>query len=420
MRKILLYVLVAYCFLFGILGREIGGFQYSLLIEGLMLAIWMGVIIKTPKEEYSRINSDLFVLFLSWLIISILEVVNPGSSTIGWMAEIRTTAIYPFMIISLGLLVFRENKDLDVFIILIIGLSILAALNGIKQLFIGPSHGEQLFLNANTTTHLLWGRLRVFSFLSDAGQFGASQAHVGLISIILALGPFARWKRVVFLFCGLILLYGMLISGTRGALFVLVVGGGVAMILSKHIKVIFIGALLSFSFFFLLKFTYIGNNNYQIYRLRSAVNPNDASLNVRFNTQAKLREYMSTRPFGGGLGVIGYNGVLYNSDKYLSTVPPDSYFVKVWAMYGIVGFTIWLGIMLYVLGKCCGMVWNIKDEELKIKMLALTAGCAGVLFCSYGNEVINNMPSSIVVCLSLVFIFLSPQLQSQDKSVYLK
>lgn len=419
MRKILLFTLVAYCFLNGILGREIGGFQYGLLIEVLILLIWTAVVIKTPKAEYSRLNVDLFILFLIWLFISVLEVVNPGSSTIGWLAEIRTSAIYPFMIISLGLLVFRENRDLDLFLILIIALSVIAALNGAKQLFFGPSQGEQLFLNANTKTHLLWGRLRVFSFFSDAGQFGASQAQVGLISIILALGPFKIWKRILLFISGLLLLYGMLISGTRGALFVIVVGGMVAILLSKQVKVIVLGGLITLSFLFVLKFTYIGNSNYQIYRLRSAVNPNDASLNVRLNTQRNLREYMSTRPFGAGLGVIGYNGGLYNSDKYLSTVPPDSYFVKVWAMYGIVGFTIWLAIMLFVLGKCCGIVWKIEDEQLKIKMLALTAGFAGILFCSYGNEVINNMPSAVVIPLSVVFIFLSPQLQKRTKSNYL-
>jgi hypothetical protein len=419
MRKILLYLLLCYCFLFGILGREIGGFQYGLLIEGFILALWVAVIIKTPKDDYTRLNSDLFYLFLVWFIISVLEVVNPGSSTMGWLAEIRTTALYPIMIVALSLLIIKDNKDLDVFLILIIGLSTLACLNGIKQLYIGPSRGEQQFLDeGGALTHILWGKLRVFSFFSDAGQFGASQAQMGLISVILAFGPFKKWKRLIFLGCGLCLLYGMLISGTRGALFALIVGVFVAIALSKNIKVIIIGGFVALSFLFVLKYTYIGNGNYQIYRLRSALNPEDPSLNLRFNTQRNLREYMSTRPLGGGLGVIGHNGTLYNSDKYLSTVPPDSYYVKVWAMYGIVGLTIWLGTMLYILGKCCGIVWCIEDKALKVKVIALTAGFAGILFCSYGNEVINNMPSSIVVCMSVVFIFLSPELERKHKSVY--
>jgi O-antigen ligase len=416
MRRILLFVLLSYCFLLGIFGREIGRFQYGLLIEALILVAWIAIGIKGPAGSFSRLNSDVFYLFLLWFIVSFLEVVNPGSSTIGWLAEIRTTALYPIMIIALCLITFKNVRDLDIFIVLIIGLSILACLNGIKQLYIGPSPGEQRFLNeGGAITHILWGKLRVFSFFSDAGQFGASQAQVGLISIIMALGPFKKWKRIVFLGCGLLLLYGMLISGTRGALFALVIGAFVAIILSKNLKVLLLGGLLTLSFLFVLKFTNIGNGNYQIYRLRSALNPEDPSLNVRFNTQRNLKEYMSSRPFGGGLGVIGNNGILYNSDKYLSTVPPDSYYVKVWAMYGIVGLTIWLGIMLYVLGKCCGIVWKICDEGLKVKMISLTSGFAGILFCSYGNEVINNMPSSIVVCMSIVFVCLTPVIERHNQ-----
>jgi hypothetical protein len=415
MRRILLFVFIAYSFLIALFGREIGGLPYGIFFEGFILILWVAVAIKTPKDEYSRINNDLFYWFLAWFIISILEVVNPGSSVMGWLSEIRTTAFYPFMTITLGLLILRTHRDLDIFLLLVIGLSTLASLNGVKQLYIGPWPGEQRFLDeGGYVTHILWGQLRVFSFYSDAGQFGASQAQVGLMSVVLALGPFKKWTRLVLFACGLILLYGMLISGTRGALFALIVGVFTAIILSKNAKVMVVGGLIALSFLFVLKFTYIGNGNYQIYRLRTAVNPEDPSLKLRFNTQRMLREYMSSRPFGGGLGVIGHNGTLYNADKFLSTVPPDSYYVKLWAMYGIVGFTIWLSMMLYILGKCCGIIWNIKDSILKTKMIALTAGFAGILVCSYGNEVINNMPSSAVISLSLVFIFMSFRLENTN------
>jgi O-antigen ligase len=408
MRRGLLFFLVAYSFLYGILGREVGGFQYGLIFEALILIMWLAVGIKTPREEYTKLDSDLFYLFLVWLIISVLQIVNPGSSISGWLAEIRTTAFYPFMFVALGILIFRNQRDLDIFLILVIALSTVGTINGIKQLYLGPWPGEQRFLNeGGYVTHILWGQLRVFSFYSDAGQFGASQAQVGLMSIILACGQFKKNVRLLLFGCGLVLLYGMLISGTRGALFALIVGVFTAILLSKNWKAVIIGGVIAFSFLFVLKFTYIGNGNYQIYRLRTAVNPEDPSLNLRLNTQRMLREYMSTRPFGEGLGVIGNNGELHNPDKFLSKVPPDSYYVKVWAMYGIVGFTIWLAIMLYILGKCCGIVWRVSDPLLRVKMIALTSGFAGILVCSYGNEVINNMPSSIVVCLSLVLVYMT-------------
>lgn len=404
MQRFLFYFLIAYCFLFFIISREIGGLPVGLFIDCVLVVIFICTLITSKKENWERLHTGIFYALLIWLGVSLLEGFNPGTSLAGWINEIRSTAVYPFMIVMLGLLTFKSERELDIFIILIIALSTLATLNGFKQLHFGLSKGEQVFLEENASTHLLWGRLRVFSFYSDAGQFGASQAHIGLMALMFALAPIKMWKRVLLGLCGFINIYGMLISGTRGALFAIVVGCLVAIILSKNFKALFVGGMLVLGLLAILKFTHLGDSNYQIYRLRSALNPEDASLNVRFINQQNIKAYMADLPFGAGPGVTGYYGKLYNSDKYLSTVPPDSYFVKVWMMYGVVGITIWFSVMMYIIGSCCGMVWNIENKILKTKLIALTAGATGILFCSYGNEVINLMPTSIVVYLSWVFV----------------
>src|SRR5690606_34589238 len=221
-----------------------------------------------------------------WFIWSILQIANSNASFAGWIREVHASALLPLLLVPLGFLVFTRAKYLDYFLIFIFAFSVLAALNGIKQLHFGPSPGEQQFLDeGGHITHVLFGRLRVFSFYSDAGQFGASQAQMALMALILAFGPFRIWKRGLLLLAAALLLYGMLISGTRGALFALLVGGAVAVALWGNIRVIIVGSFLLVSFFCFLKFTYIGNGNYAIYRLRSAVNPEDPSLNLRFRTQ---------------------------------------------------------------------------------------------------------------------------------------
>jgi len=415
--KLIIWVLVFYCFTFGILGREIGNFPFGTLQDGMLLLGWLTLIFTADQHDWKLLNNDVVILMLIWFLISVFEIANPaGASIQGWLQEIRAAALYPFMIVPIGFLLLKKNRDLNVFLYLILGLSLLASLNGIKQLYIGPSPGEQRFLDdGGNVTHILWGRLRVFSFYSDAGQFGASQAHIALIALVLALGPFKIWKRVLLFIAAMIMIYGMLISGTRGALFALVIGVFLAIVLSKQFKIVIIGGIIAFSFLFVLKYTTIGNTNYQIFRLRSAFDPKEASLNVRLMNQQILREYLGSRPLGGGLGVIGVWGETYNKDKFLSTVQPDSYWVKVWAMYGIIGFTIWICIMMYILGKCCGIVWRIEDKGLKIKAMALTSGFAGILICSYANEVINTAPSSYVVYISWVFVLISPKLEEELK-----
>jgi hypothetical protein len=413
--KFTLYLLIAYCFTMPIFAREIGGFQYGILVEILIAFAYIAAVVKVPVEEWKLVKTDLYYVLLFWFLLSVAEVINPaGASVMGWLQEIRSAALYPLILIPVTYVLFKTNKDLNGFLKIIIIISAFASLNGIKQLYIGLSPGEQAFIdNGGAVTHVLFGKLRVFSFYNEAGQFGASQAHIAVVSLVLAFGPFKWWKRVLLFIAAGLSLYGMLISGTRGALFALLAGLFLAILLSKNFKVMIIGGAIVVFAVALLKFTTIGNGNYQIYRLRSAVDPTDPSLNVRFNTQRILTEYMSTRPFGGGLGVLGAWGEKYNQDKFLSSIPPDSYWVKVWAMYGIVGFVIWIGLMMYILGKCCGIIWRLQDPGLKVKAIALTAGFAGILLCSYGNEVINSMPSSIIVYISWVFVFISPRLQDE-------
>lgn len=406
-------VFIVYCFLVMTINRHIKGIPFGLGIDGLLVLLWLAVLFhRSPRvADWRRVSNDLSRMAVAWFIINVLEIGNPaGASVVGWYYEMRGTTFYWFLSVPLVLMLFHRRQDLRLFLILVLFFSALGAVYGIKQKVLGPDAAEQLWLDTGAAkTHVLFGVLRVFSYYSEAAQFGASQAHVGLMSLVLAAGPFRWWKRLIFLVLGLLILYGMLISGTRGAMFVLFAGVAMYLVLSKQRTALLVGGLIAGSAFGLLKYTTIGNNNPSVARMRTSLDPNDASLQVRLRNQAKLREYMATRPLGGGVGVIGMWGEKYNGDKYLSTIPPDSYFVKIWAEYGIVGFVIWFGMMLYILGKSCGIVWNCRDPLLRQKLMALTAGYLGVLMGSYGNEVINQMPSAMIIYVGWGFVFLGPK-----------
>lgn len=409
-------LLLSHAFLMYFLMRRIPGVPFSYFFEGLMAFMWLGILFhRTMTVDWKLVKNDLVYLALAWFALSLLQILNPaGASLAGYFSEIRTTALNWVLVVPLCFILFNQRRDLDTFLILILGFSLMAAFWGIKQLHIGLDAADQGFLDSGgAITHVLMGKLRVFSMYSDAGQFGASMAHMCLIALILALGPFKIRTKMVLAVTAMILLYGMLISGTRGAMFVLIPGIFVALFLSKKTKILITGGLIAVTVFCGLKFTTLGNGNYHIHRLRTSVNPEDESLNLRFHNQKRLAVIMQAFPFGGGLGIIGYNGHRYNEGHILTTVEPDSYWVKIWAMYGLVGFIIWFGFMLYILGKCAGIVWSIQNEALRYKLLALTSGAAGILFCSYGNEVINVYPSSIVIFLSWVFVFLGPQFDQQ-------
>ena len=404
---------VVYGFFITFLGRYIADLPFLYGIEALLVLTWIGVLCNAKRYNWKNLNSDLLFLGLFWFFVTVMELANPeAGSFLGWISDAR----YPFLwvlCVPLVLLLFNTQRELNIFLGIILLVSLLAAFYGIKQLKFGLSGAEREFLRSSPT-HLVFGKLRVFSFYQDAGQFGASMAHFAVISLVLALGPFRAWKKMAFLAAGLVFVYAMFISGTRGAIFALFSGMLVALFVNRNIKVLLTLLIILIGSFVFLKYTTLLQGNAEIRRMRTAFNQNDPSLNVRLTNQEKLAGYLDSRPFGAGIGSIGYAGKTYNRGSYLASIPPDSYWVKIWAMYGIVGLVIWIGIMMYIIGKCCGIAWTAKDKQLKSKLTALTAGATGIFFCSYGNEVMNNLPSAVVIYISWTFVFLGPKLDRRE------
>lgn len=406
---------LAYCFILGFIVKAFLKIPVGLVMDGVLLLTWLSILVNMKRFNWKSLRNEHVFFSVIWFLISVLEVMNPsGASTTGWFNELRFTAFSWLCVAPIVFLLFNQLEDLNKFIAFIFFFSFIATLYGIKQIYLGVSSGEQQWLNAgNDYTHILNGKLRAFSIYSDAGQFGASQAILAVIAIVLIFGPFNFFKKLIFGFLALVFLYGMAISGTRGALFALVSGLFYAVFLSKNFKVLIIGAVFALSGLAVLKYTLIGDEIFQIHRLRTALDPKDASFNVRLDNQKKIKFLLRDQPFGAGLGMSGMNGTTYNKDKAIANIQPDSYWVKVWVMYGIVGLVIWFAFVTYLIGKCSGIVWKLKDPKLRTKMIALTSGTVGCFICSYGNEIMNGMPSSVIMFMSWSFIFIAPQLDKE-------
>ena len=417
--KLAIICCLLFNFIFVDLIREVANLPFMYAIEGLLALSWLSAIMHNSKTyNWTLIKNDLVTWGVIWVAYNFLELLNPEQGNIlGWMVDVRYP-IWWLLIVPLCMVVYNTHRDLNMFIIIIIAMSVLAFIVGIKQLYwLWP--GEKAFLaGPDGATHLLFGKLRVFSFYSDAGEFGASQAQMSVAAFIMSLGPFKWWKRVMFFIAACALLDGMFISGTRGAFFTFMSAMAIALVINKNIKVLLIGVGLAVVMVGGLKFTTVANGIYAIRRMRTALDPKDASLNVRLNNQKKLANYLSSRPFGAGVGAMGYAARTFNPNTYIGSIPCDSYWVLVWGMYGIVGFLIWFSAMMYIFGKSCTIVWNIRDDKLRFKLTALASSFAGLFFSSYGNEVMNFTPSSVVIYISWAFIFLGPKMDINALSLY--
>jgi hypothetical protein len=407
--KIGLWVMLVFSFLANGITRYVDG-PFGLGVDIILLIVALGVMFRKSKDfESPGGNNALTYAVLIWFAYTVLEIVNPEARSFeAWFYAVRGVSLYFIATVPLTFVLLYREEDCDTFIKIWFTCSLMASFWGLRQLFFGLDNAENLWMESGAkATHMLFGKLRVFSFYSDAGQFGASQAHVAVVAGILAMGPVSKSKKMFYIFTCLISLYGMAISGTRGALFVVITGFGIYFLLSNNMKIVIPGAIAGLLIFGMLKYTNIGQNNDQIRRMRTALDPNDASLMARLENQAKLKTYLASRPIGGGIGSAGSWGQRFSPGTFLANTPLDSWYVKIWAESGIIGLMVYLGMILFILINRFMALFRIREPDLKFKLAALYAGVFGVCFASYGNQIFGQFPTGSVMYFSMVYIFLA-------------
>ncbi len=401
------------------LTRYIRGVPLGLSIDGLLVISYLALFFKHfyKKLDYKRIRIDLVLFMLIWFLYALFQFINPEAlSKQAWFYAMRGMSLYPLLTIPLVILMFNKYKYFNLYLYLWGMLSIIGTLKGMMQLYVGVDFAEQRWLDEiGGVTHVLWGQLRVFSFYSDAGQFGAAQAHAGVVGTIIASTSKSMRDKIFFGIMAITGFWGMMISGTRGAMIVPMLGFAIYIILRKNIRVMIMGGILLVFMFIFFKFTTIGQSNYQIQRMRTAFNPEeDASLQVRLANQRILKAYLATRMFGGGIGSAGLWGERFSPHGFLSQIATDSWYVQIWAEQGVVGLLLHLFFMSYILIKSSYIVmFKIKNKELIGKLNAIIAGFVGIMASSYGNGVLGQIPTGIIMYMGWSYLFMARELDDE-------
>ncbi len=409
-------IITTYTLNFFVLGiyRYIGTIPWGLMVDSMLIITYLALFFKTFHHSvpWENAKNELTLIAFVWLGLSFMQLVNPeaGNRT-AWFYAMRGVSLYMFLTIPLIFVTFNKAKDLNLFFLLWGIFSIMGSLKGMQQKFLGVDPFEQRWLDeGGAAQHILFGKLRIFSFYSDAGQFGAAQGQAGVVFAILGFDEKKFRKRLFYFTVSILGIYGMMISGTRGAMAVPIMGFMLYIILKKNVKAMIVGAAIMVGVFVFFKYTTIGQGNDTIRRMRTAFDPNDPSLQTRLENQRRLKAYLASRPFGGGLGSTGSLGQRYNPGTFLASVPTDSWYVMIWMEQGIVGLWTHLAILFFILGKSCYLiVFRIRDDLVKTRTLALASGMFGIMVASYGNGVLGQMPTGIILYSGMAFMFLAPK-----------
>ncbi|WP_240163943.1 O-antigen ligase family protein [Spirosoma taeanense] len=380
----------------------------GLLIDGLLVLTVFSLFLNGQRMEWQRLRSLTFTLIALWLLYTLIELINPEAPyRPAWFYHVRPFSLHWFLVACIILVVPLTRRDVQIFVNTWLIWSFLAALWAFKQHYLGLTPAEVDWLNSgfNARTHMLFGQLRCFSFYSDAAQFGAEMAGVTLVALIRVFEERKPLIKGAYVLLTLVFFWGYAVSGTRSALFVLAAGFVFYLLLKRDVPKLLVGMALAVPLFLLLMYTSVGSSNYQVQRMRSALTPmNDPSFLLRLQNQEKLKTYLQDLPFGAGIGTSTDMGARFSPWHWAAQIPPDSWYVELWIETGWVGVTLYILMLLGLVGIGSYRVWQLKDPWLSMVMYGFLAEFVGIALMGYSNPVLGQFPTSSVIFISTILV----------------
>ncbi|MGL4292536.1 MAG: O-antigen ligase family protein [Bacteroidales bacterium] len=398
----------------------------SVLIDILIFSMLVILMIHSYLYQsitWSNLKNPLVIGMICWAIYCGLEIANPTASFEGWVLS-RTLILNGLLIALLANILLTEYRHLRILFILFAVFTILAIIKTLTQRYIGFDYAEQRWLSeGGAKTHIIQAGVRYFSFFTDAGNLGS---NMGAASILFGIIGFycknKGYKIILYALC-IAASYAMLLSGTRGAIIVPLAGIALFTLISKKFTLMITSGFLLLSIYVFFAFTHIGQDNANIRRMRSAFSPTeDASFNVRKDNQQKLATYLKNRPFGEGLGLSGVENQRI-SHRYTTSIPTDSWYVKIWVETGIVGLILYISI-LFVTFAYAGyqIMFQISDTELRGYLTGLLCAIFGLSISAYGNAFWGQFPTHILVFTGMAILMNARTIDKQlayDKNITL-
>ena len=394
-------------------------FPLGTLMDALEVLLLLGFFIKQKSDpDWSFLKLSVSKIIIVWILYNFIEVVNPAASSVfSWLYTIRTVATV-MLLYFVFVYQIRSVQYIRILLKVWIGLSFFAAVYAFKQEYFGFFAFERAQLNDPTMISLLFinGVWRKFSIFSDPVSFSYNMVISSLLCICLLTGTFKTWKKVILLLLALFFLMNMLYSGTRGA-YVLVPAALVLIAILNYSKKVLLISMVAGVLIGIM--IVIPTTNLTLYRFQSAFKPSsDASYNVRVENQKRIRPYILSHPFGGGLGSTGVWGVRFAPKSYLAKFPPDSGYVRVAVELGYVGLFLICMMMFLILKTGIKNYFRIKNPELKAYCLAATTIIFALTIGNFPQEAIVQFPTNILFFFAAALITITFKLdQIPDKNV---
>ncbi len=374
-------------------------FPVGVIYDALVGLAFFALFVNRRERDWSAFKNPVTVMLLVLIAYQVLQLFNPSAnSPVAWLVSLRNNI--SFLIYVICFQMFSSLKDVKKFTMVWLGTALVVGLYGIYQKFAGLTGFEWTWMNEQPERidlYIIWGQLRVFSFLSDPSSFGLFAAAAALSAMVLALGPFGVRFKLASAGTMVIMLIAMSYSGTRTAIALVAVGVAFYIIIMLHNRkallasasLVVFGAALIFGPFY-------GGT---ITRLRSTFKASDdPSMAVRDYKRLAFQEYIQAHPIGGGLYTVGHNGARYSPGHPLAGKwDPDSGYLLTALETGWVGLLIFLALFFCVILQGINNFFALKDPVLRTYLLVYLVPFMALSVAHFTQDAMFAKPINVVV-----------------------
>jgi hypothetical protein len=362
-------------------------------VEILILLVFLGVSWEKRNSKTRLWSTPISIAFLCYGVFFLAEFFNPNMESLaGYILYLRKFLQFVLIYVLAYKLLDTKEKVKFFFQFWIIA-SFITAVYGCFQQWFGLLPFEmRTILNDPHEYKLLFqgGILRKFSILSDPVQFGILSGSMSLFTLMLAIHEKTREMKIIYFFITGALILGMLYSGTRTTIIILPSGIALYTLMSLHNKR---SLLVLFSFFIIsIAVLFSPIDSPALNRMRSSLNPKEASLDIRSVHRKYIQPYIYYHPIGGGMATSGVDGVRFNPDHVLAGFPPDSGLLKYAIETGWVGYAIVMAFFFVILLQAINYYYLLQNDELRLYMLALTVTLFAIIISQYAQVALGQLP----------------------------
>ena len=95
----------------------------------------------------------------------------------------------------------------------------------------------------------------------------------------------------------------------------------------------------------------------------------------------------------------------FSPGTLLADTATDGWYIQLWAEQGIVGLSFYLLMIFYFFFKSIFLIFfRLKKPENIQRASAFVAGMSGLMVSSYSASSLGQMPNTVIVATSVVFI----------------